>query len=69
MAILEVTNRQWNCIPLRIAKNWVIQWRILAKYTQGDVSPHTDTGYENLLQKNGQAHDMRRNFGVNAENV
>ena len=23
-------------------------------------SPHSDTGFENLLQKNGQAHEMRR---------
>ena len=62
MMILEVTNRQWNCVPLRIAKNWVIQRRIhvLAKYIHGDVSPHTDTDYENLLQKNSQTHEMHR---------
>ena len=48
MAISEGTNRQWNCVPLRIAKNWMIQRRILAKWTQGDVSPYNDTGYENI---------------------
>ena len=30
MAILEVTNQQWNCVPLRIAKHSMIQRRILA---------------------------------------
>ena len=48
MATFEGINRQWNCVALRIAKTWMIQRRILAKKTQGDVSPHTDTGYENL---------------------
>ena len=32
----------------------------IRKLIQGDVSPHSDTGFENLLQKNGQAHKMRR---------
>ena len=32
----------------------IIQRKILAKYTQGAVSPHTDTGHGNLLQKDGQ---------------
>ena len=29
VAILEVTIRQWNCVPFRIEKNWMIQRRIL----------------------------------------
>ena len=27
---LGATNRQWNCVQFRIAKNWMIQRRILA---------------------------------------
>ena len=31
-AILEATNQQWNCVPLRIGKNWMIQNRLRELY-------------------------------------
>ena len=54
MTILEVTNQQWNCVPLRIEKNLTIQHRILAEWAQGAVSPHTDAGYGTYYKRMGR---------------